>query len=81
METEGLLTAREAAEELGVHVGTVHKAFQENRLPFVALYGRKLINRAVLDDYKKRTRVNGEKPRGRPQGVKNKPKGPEASNQ
>jgi len=63
---EILLTAREAAEELGVHVGTIHNAFQDNRLPFVALYGRKLISRAALDAYKRRTRPDGVKPKGRP---------------
>ena len=63
---EVLLTAREAAEELGVHVGTVHNAFQQNRLPFVPMYGRKLIARTALDAYKKRTRPDGVKPRGRP---------------
>ena len=66
IKTEVLITAREAAEELGVHVGTVHGAFQEGRLPFTALYGRKLISRAALDAYKKRTRPDGVKPRGRP---------------
>ena len=66
METETLLTAREAAAELGVHVGTVHRAFQESRLPSVALFGRKLIRRADLDAYKERTRPGGVKPRGRP---------------
>ena len=66
MEAEVLLTAREAAQELDVHTGTVHNAFQEGRLPFVALYGRKLIRRADLDAYKQRTRPGGEKPKGRP---------------
>ena len=66
---EVLLTAREAAAELGVHVGTVHNAFQESRLPFVALYGRKLISRADLEAYKQRTRPDGEKPKGRPHKV------------
>jgi len=56
---EALLTARKAAEELGIHVGTVHNAFQRNRLPFVALYGRKLISRTALDTYKRRTRPDG----------------------
>lgn len=64
MPDEILLTAREAAAELGVHVGTVHNAFQQNRLPFVALYGRKLISRAALDAYKWQTGPNGEKLRG-----------------
>ena len=66
MGNEVLLTAREAAQELGIHTGTVHKAFQENRLPFVALYGRKLISRVDLEAYKQRTRPGGEKPKGRP---------------
>ena len=70
MENEVLLTAREAAQELGVHVGTVHNAFQESRLPFVALYGRKLISRADLEAYKQRTRPGGEKPKGRPRKIK-----------
>ena len=61
-----LLTPKEAAQELDVHIATVHKAFQENRLPFVPLYGRKLITRTDLDAYKQRTRPNGEKPKGRP---------------
>jgi excisionase family DNA binding protein len=66
MENEALLTARDAAEELGIHVATVHRAFQDNRLPFIALYGRKLIRRSDLDAYKQRTRPNGLKPKGRP---------------
>ncbi len=72
MVNEVLLTAREAAAELGVHVSTVHNAFQESRLPFVPLYGRKLISRADLETYKQRTRPDGEKPKGRPQGAKNR---------
>ena len=65
MLNEVLLTAREAAAEMGVHIDTAHNAFQEDRLPFVALYGRKLISRADLDAYKQRTRPGGEKPKGR----------------
>lgn len=71
MDNEILLTAREAACELGVHTATVHKAFQENRLPFVAMYGRKLISRADLEAYKRRTRPDGEKPKGRPRKTTN----------
>ena len=52
MVNEFLLTAREAAEELGVHGETIHNAIQQNRLPFVALYGRKLISRADQEAYK-----------------------------
>ena len=66
IENEVLLTAREAAQELGIPVGTIHNAFQESRLPFVALYGRKLISRADLEVCKMRTRPDGEKPKGRP---------------
>ena len=69
MKNEVLLTSREAAYELGVHTATVHKAFQEKRLPFVAMYGRKLISPADLDAYKQRTRPDGEKPKGRPRKV------------
>lgn len=69
METERLLTAREAARELDIAIGTVHNAFQENRLPFVPMYGRKLIRRAALEAYRKRTRPDGEKPKGRPRKI------------
>ena len=41
--------------------------------PIALRYGRKLIRRAALDAYKQRTRPDGEKPKGRPPGAKNKP--------
>lgn len=66
MENEVLLTAREAAKELDIHVGTVHNAFQQSRLPFIALYGRKLISRADLEAYKPRTRPKGDLEPGGP---------------
>ncbi len=66
MEIEVLVTERKAAQELGIHTSAVHKAFQENRLPFVTLYGRKLISRAALEAYKRRMRPDGQKPKGRP---------------
>lgn len=66
VENENLLTAPEVCGELGISRGAVHNAMTEGRLPFIVMYGRKLISRADLDTYKRRTRPNGEKPRGRP---------------
>ncbi len=61
MKNEGLLTARKAAAELGVHVGTAQNAFQESHLLFVALYGHNLITRPYHDAYKQRTQPKGAK--------------------
>lgn len=63
------VTVQEAAAELSIHEATVRKAFYESRLPFVEMYGRKLIPRADLDAYKARTQPAGEKKVGRPRKV------------
>ena len=63
-----MLTTSEAAWELGILPATVHRAIREGRLPFTVKYGRKLISRSDLEAYKRRTRPDGEKPRGRPKG-------------
>ena len=65
-ENPDLLTIAKVAQELGITPQSVHGALNQGRLPFVTLYGRKLISRADLDAYKLRTRPGGEKPRGRP---------------
>jgi hypothetical protein len=57
---------REVAAILGVAEGTVRGAVLRGRLEYVVKYQRKLIPRAALDDYIRRTRPNGQKPRGRP---------------
>ena len=66
VENPDFLTPAQAAQELDVQAPAVHSALSEGRLPFVTLYGRKLISRTDLDAYKLRTRPGGEKPRGRP---------------
>ena len=72
IENPDYLTIPQVAEELGVKPPTVHGALNKGRLPFVMLYGRKLISRADMNAYKLRTRPGGEKPKGRPLGAKNK---------
>jgi len=66
METETLLTVKEAAEHLGVSESAVRNATLEGRLPFVRLYGRKLIDRQELEAYRERTQPSGVPVRGRP---------------
>ncbi len=72
MVDEDFLTVPEAAAELAITVSSVHIALKENRLPYIEKYGRKLVSRADLDIYKLRTRPGGEKPKGRPLGMKNR---------
>ena len=74
MEEQEYLTVPEAVALLGSTDSSIRTAMRQGRLPFIVKYGRKLIARADLDAYKQRTRPNGEKPRGRPPGAKNKPK-------
>lgn len=63
---EELLTVREAAGALGVSESAVRNATLEGRLGFVVKYGRKLIARADVDEYRRRTQPEGKKPTGRP---------------
>ena len=66
METDNLLTIEEAAAKIGVTVSAIRNATLEDRLPFVRLFGRKLITAEALAEYQARTQVNGVPPRGRP---------------
>ena len=72
MEEQEYLTIPEAMKELDAASQTIHTAMTEGRLPFIVKYGRRLVSRADLEAYKQRTRPDGEKPRGRPVGAKNK---------
>lgn len=61
-----LLMVPQVAIELNVSPPTVYIAMREGRLPFVTKYGKRLISRTALAEYKARTRPTGEKPTGRP---------------
>lgn len=69
-----MLTVQQAAVHLGINQDTVYQAMREGRLTFVEALGRKVIKRADLEAYEKRTRADGEKPKGRPKGSKNQTK-------
>ena len=66
METDTLLTVKEAADQIGVSESAVRNATLEGRLPFVRMYGRKLIKPADLAAYQERAHPGGVKPKGRP---------------
>lgn len=66
MDTEDLLTVREAAKRIGVSESAIRNATLEGRLAFVRKFGRKLIPQDVLAEYQGRTQPEGIKPRGRP---------------
>lgn len=63
---ETLLTVQQAAANLGVTDGAVRLALSQGRLSSVEKFGRKLIERADLDAYKRRTQPDGVKKVGRP---------------
>jgi excisionase family DNA binding protein len=66
MDADTLLTVKEAAEHIGVSESAVRNATLEGRLPFVRMYGRKLIKVADLTAYQERAHPGGIKPKGRP---------------
>lgn len=74
METEEFLTIPETAQALGLAVSSIHDALYQGRLAFVKMYGRKLITRAEVENYRARTQPTGSKRRGRPAGSKNQTK-------
>jgi excisionase family DNA binding protein len=65
-----LLTVQESAAQIGVSETAIRNATLEGRLPFVRLYGRKLIEPVALEAYRQRTQPKGVKQRGRPKGGK-----------
>lgn len=69
MDTNELLTAEEAARIMGIKVTSVRTAMQEGRLPFVLLFGRRLIQHSDMQTYQERAHPKGIKPRGRPRKI------------
>jgi excisionase family DNA binding protein len=68
MDTE--MTAKHAAEQLGITVQAVHKAIRLNRLPARRLGNQYLITESAVAAYRAETQPQGEKSKGRPPGRK-----------
>lgn len=66
MDTESLMTVREAAEKIGVSENAIRNATLDGRLPFIIKFGRKLITQEAFNEYRIRTQPEGVKLRGRP---------------
>ncbi len=66
MDTETLLTVKEAAQRIGVSESAIRNATLDGRLAYVVKFGRKLIEKGALDEYQVRTQPEGVKLRGRP---------------
>jgi len=66
MKMDELLTVQDAAKELGVTDISVRAALNDNRLPFIEKYGRKLITRGDVEAYRQRTQPEGKPRVGRP---------------
>jgi predicted DNA-binding protein YlxM (UPF0122 family) len=54
-----LLTCHEVAQELLVHPQAVYDAISRGALACVKAYGKKLVAREALEEYKQRSRVGG----------------------
>lgn len=66
MDTESLMTVREAAEKIGVSENAIRNATLDGRLPFIIKFGRKLITQEAFNEYRIRTQPEGVKLKGRP---------------
>jgi len=64
VDTEMLLTVREAAMKIGVSESAIRNATLEGRLPCVVKFGRKLIEMDALAAYQQRTQPEGVNPKG-----------------
>jgi excisionase family DNA binding protein len=60
------MNVAEAARVLGAAEATIRTAIREGRIVSTTVYGRVVISAAAIDEYRRRTRPDGEKPRGRP---------------
>jgi predicted DNA-binding transcriptional regulator AlpA len=56
-----LLTIQELAEESGLAQSTIRDALNNERLPHVVRYGRKLVTRADWEEYRERAKVGRPK--------------------
>jgi hypothetical protein len=70
VDTQDLLTVRQAAQELNVTEGAIRAAITDGRLKHLTELNRKVVTRAELDAYKQRTQPDGVKHTGRPRGSK-----------
>jgi len=70
MKTEELLTVKEVAKLLGLIPSSVYDAIEDDRLPFVSLYGRNLVLHEDARAYQRRTQPNGKLVRHRPLGYR-----------
>lgn len=66
MDTETLLTVKEAAQRIGISESAIRNATLDGRLAYVVKFGRKLVEKEALDEYQARTQPEGVKLRGRP---------------
>ena len=55
-------TVAQAAEYLGINVQSTRNAAVHGNLTSISLYGRVLIPRAALEEYKQRTQPDGRPP-------------------
>jgi hypothetical protein len=69
VDTETLLTVKDAALKIGVSESAIRNATLDGRLPYVLKFNRKLIEETALLVYQQRTQANGEKPKGRPRKI------------
>ncbi len=60
MDAQPMLTVQDASRETGLSEVTIRSAMARNRIPFVEMYGRKLIRRVDMESYRRTAR------RGRP---------------
>lgn len=69
METSDYLTVQDMAAELRISDAAVRAAILDGRLAFTCLYGRKVIHRADMEAYRRRTQPAGIKQVGRPRKI------------
>jgi len=60
------LTVAAAAADLGIQNQTLRTAIKDRRIPVVRLFGRVLVSRSSVEEYRARTQPKGTVQTGRP---------------
>jgi excisionase family DNA binding protein len=63
------MTVADAARAIGAAEPTIRTAIRKGRLPSRRVLGRIVVETSALEEYRRRTRPDGVKPKGRPRSL------------
>jgi hypothetical protein len=69
VETDDYMSVKDAALSLCVSPGALRLAIHEERIPSELVFGRRVIKRSDVEEYRQRTQPDGQPVKHRPKGA------------